>query len=88
MFKRRFDWRNTTLAIIKNDFASNLLRDSYYILWRQLRLWGYFILFEPAMILEKFRVAKMLPKMLKRRGEIMRRARVSAKEMRKWLSAE
>jgi len=84
MFKRRLDWRNTTLAIIKNDFASNLLRDSYYILWRQLRLWGYFILFEPAMILEKFRVAKLLPKMLKRRGEIMRRVRVSAKEMRKW----
>ena len=84
MFKRRLDWKNTTLAIIKNDFASNLLRDSYYILWRQLRLWGYFILFEPAMILEKFRVAKMLPKMLKRRGEIMKRARVSAREMRRW----
>ena len=84
MFKRRLDWRNMTLAIIKNDFASNLLRDSYYILWRQLRLWGYFLLFETSMILEIFRVAKMLPKMLKRRSEIMRRARVPAQETRKW----
>lgn len=84
MFKRRLDWRNTTLAIIKNDFAVNALRDLPFIFWRQLRLWGYFILFEPAMFLEKFRVAKLLPKMLKRRGEIMRKAKISAKEMRKW----
>ncbi len=83
-FKRRLDWRNTMLAIIKNDFASNLLHDSYYILWRQLRLWAYFLIFETSIILEIFRVAKMLPKMLKRRGEIMRKARVSAKEMQKW----
>ena len=84
MFKRRLDWRNTTLAIIKNDFAVNFLRDLPFILWRQLRLWGYFLLFEPVMFLEIFRVAKLLPKMLKRRGEIMRKTRVSAKEVRKW----
>lgn len=84
MFKRRLDWRNTTLTIVKNDFASNLLCDSYYILWRQLRLWGYFLLFETSMVSEIFRVAKMLPKMLKRRNEIMRKAMVSAREMRGW----
>ena len=84
MFKRRLDWRNTTLAVIKNDFAVNFLRDLPFIFWRQLRLWGYFLLFETSMILEIFRVAKMLPKMLKRRGEIMGKARVSAKEMRDW----
>ncbi|MDP2934017.1 MAG: glycosyltransferase family 2 protein, partial [bacterium] len=84
IFKRRLDWRNTALAIIKNDFAVNSLRDLPFIFWRQLRLWVYFLLFEPFMFLEIFRVAKMLPKMLKRRSEIMRRAMVSAKEMRKW----
>ncbi len=84
MFKRQLDWRNTTLAIIKNDFAANFLRDLPFIFWRQLRLWGYFLLFEPAMFLEIFRVAKLLPKMLKRRSEIMGKARVSAKEMRDW----
>ncbi len=84
MFKRRLDWRNTTLAIIKNDFAVNFLRDLPYIFWRQLRLWGYFLLFEASMVLEIFRVAKLLPKMLKRRDEIMRKTKVPAKEMRKW----
>ena len=85
MFKRRLDWRNTTLTIIKNDFVANLLRDFPIILWRQLRLWGYFLLFEPAMFLEIFKVAKLLPRMLKRRGEIMRRSRVSPKEFRQWI---
>jgi len=84
MFKRRLDWRNTTLAIIKNDFAVNFLRDLPFIFWRQLRLWLYFILFEPSMILEIFNIAKLLPKMLKRRSEIMKRAKVSAGEIRKW----
>jgi len=84
MFKRQLDWRNTTLAIIKNDFALNFICDLPWILWRQLRLWGYFLLFEPTMILEIFGVAKLLPKMLKRRSEIMMRAKVSAREMRKW----
>ena len=83
MFKRRLDWKNTTLAIIKNDFAVNFLRDLPFIFWRQLRLWSYFLLFEPIMFLEIFKVAKLLPKMLKRRSEITRRARVSAQEMQK-----
>ncbi len=84
LFKRRLDWRNTTLAIIKNDFISNLFRDLPHILWRQARLWIYFMLFEPVMFFEIFNVAKLLPVMLKRRGEIMRRTRVSAKEIRAW----
>ena len=86
LFKRRLDWRNTTLAIIKNDFASNILRDLSHIFWRQLRLWGYFLIFEPAMFIEIFNVAKMLPKMLKRRREIMQKDKISAKEFRKWIT--
>lgn len=86
MFKRRLDWRNTTLTIIKNDFAINWLRDLPYILWRQLKLWIYFIIFEPSMIVEIFNVAKALPKMLKRRGEIMKKTKISPKDFRQWIS--
>ncbi len=86
MFKRRLGWRNTTLTIIKNDFASDLWCDSYYIIWRQLQIWGYFLLFEPAMFLEIFNLAKLLPRMLKRRSEIMKKSKVSAGEFRRWIS--
>ncbi len=84
-FKRRLDWRNTTLTIIKNDFAINLLRDLPYILWRQLRLWDYFLLFEPEMFVEIFKVAKLLPRMLKRRGEIINRAKSTPREIHRWM---
>ncbi|MBI2063425.1 MAG: glycosyltransferase family 2 protein [Candidatus Yanofskybacteria bacterium] len=85
MFKRRLDWRNTTLTVVKNDFTVNLLQDMPYFLWRQLQLWIYFILFEPAMILEIFKVAKLLPRMLKRRREIMRKAKILPREFRQWI---
>ncbi len=85
LFKRRLDWRNVSLTIIKNDFAVNFLQDLPYILWRQIRLWVYFLFFEPSMFLEIFGVAKLLPNMLKQRREIMRKARISAKEMRQWI---
>ncbi|MBI2669631.1 MAG: glycosyltransferase [Candidatus Yanofskybacteria bacterium] len=85
MFKRRLDWRNTTLTIIKNDFATNLLRDLPYILWRQLRLWTYFLFFEPSMFLEIFNVAKLLPCMLKRRKEIMQKTKILPREFHQWI---
>jgi len=85
MFKRRLDWRNTTFTIIKNDLTSNFLRDLPYILWRQLRLWAYFLIFEPVMIAEIFKVAKILPKMLKRRREIMLKTKISAQTLRRWM---
>ena len=84
LFKRQLDWRNTIFTIIKNDLTANFLKDLPYILWRQIKLWGYFLFFETSMFFEIFRVAKMLPKMLKRRSEIMQKRKVSAKEMAKW----
>ena len=85
LFKRRLDWRNTTLTIIKNDFTENIFSDLPHILWRQIRLWGYFLLFEPIMILEIFKVARLLPRMLKRRREIMKKANISPEEFRRWI---
>lgn len=88
LFKRRLDWRNTTLTHIKNEFASNLLKDLPFILWRQIKLWGYFIIFEPSMMLEIFEVLKFLPRMLRRRKEIMAQAKVTPNEMAKWFEAD
>ncbi|MBI2063019.1 MAG: glycosyltransferase family 2 protein [Candidatus Yanofskybacteria bacterium] len=85
MFKRRLDLRNTTLTIIKNDFTINLLRDLPHILWRQLRLGIYFLIFEPSVFLEFFKVAKLLPSMLKRRSEIMSKSNVTPEELRQWI---
>jgi GT2 family glycosyltransferase len=84
--KRRLDYRNTTLTIIKNDYLINFLKDLPHILWRQLKLWAYFLVFEPSMLGEIFHIAKRLPSMLKKRRVILDRAKISAAQIRSYFS--
>ena len=82
--KRRLDWRNTHFAIIKNDFRINLLKDLPYILKRELLVLGYTVLFEPQVLLEIPKLLKLIPEMLQKRKEIMKRAKIKPEEIRKW----
>lgn len=84
MLKRRLDWRNHILMLVKNDYASNFLRDLPYIAVRQFKLKIYFFVYEPEIFLEFFTIAKLLPRMLQKRREIMRRAKVSPADIRRW----
>lgn len=82
--KRRLDWTNYRLALIKND--QNIFRDLPYILVREIMVLGYTLLFEPGVFLGFPRFFRLLPKTLKRRKEIMTKAKVSAKEMHEWFT--
>ncbi|TSC92004.1 MAG: glycosyltransferase [Parcubacteria group bacterium Licking1014_17] len=84
IFKRRLDWRNTTVTVLKNDFGWNLLKDLPRILWRQIPLLGYFLIFETPVILEVFNVLKQLPKIFRQRREIAARRKVTMGDMRSW----
>jgi len=63
----------------------NVLKDTPYILARELAVFGYTVLFEPAVLLELGRFIRLLPRMLRRRRMVMHRARTSATEMHHWL---
>ena len=82
--KRRLDWANYRLALIKND--QNIFRDLPYILVREIMVLGYTLLFEPGVFLGFPRFFRLLPRMLRRRREIMKKARVSAREMHEWFT--
>ena len=82
--KRQLDWLNTRFTIIKNDYIINILKDLPYILKREIMLSAYLLIFEPSVFLEVFKFIKLLPKILRRRKEIMRRATVSPQEIHKW----
>ena len=82
--KRRLDWRNNRFTILKNDYIINILRDLPYFLIREIMVLGYTLVFEPKVLLEIPNFFKLLPKMLKRRKEIMRKAKVSPNEIHKW----
>lgn len=81
--KRRLDWANYRLARIKNDQTENISRDLPYILIREIIVLVYTLLFEPEIFLEFPRFFRLVPRMLKRRKEIMSKVKVSAKEIHK-----
>jgi len=84
--KRRLEWRNVRFTIIKNDYTINILRDLPYILKREIMMLGYIIIFEPKVLGEMPTFFRLLPKILRKRREIMKRKVASPKEMRKWFT--
>jgi GT2 family glycosyltransferase len=83
-FVRRHSFKNRYLMMIKNDYLSNILRDIFPILWHEIKSIVYVIFREPHLLLAWPQMLIALPGTLKKRAEIMSRAKVSAKEMRKW----
>ena len=84
--KRRLEWRNVRFTIIKNDYTINILKDLPFILKREIMMLGYIIIFEPKVLGEVPTFFRLLPKILRKRREIMKRKVASPKEMRKWFN--
>lgn len=84
--KRRLDWRNMRWTIVKNDYTINILKDLPFILAREISVLGYALLFEQGVLAEVPKFIKMLPKMLRKRKEIMAKAKVSPGEMHKFFT--
>jgi GT2 family glycosyltransferase len=83
--KRRLDWLNTRLTLVKNDHASNLLRHAPFILAREIAVLGYMMLFEPAVLTATWRFVTKLPQTLHIRRAVMARATATAATMRQWI---
>lgn len=84
--KRGLDWRNVHWTIVKNDYTINILKDLPYILKREIVMLGYIIIFEPKVLSEVVNFLIFLPKILRKRKQIMRRRKASPEEMRKWFN--
>ena len=84
--KRQLDWRNLRWTLIKNDYIINILKDLPWIISREIAVLGYAILFEPGVLKEIPTFFRYLPKMLRKRKEIMKKAVFSSKKMRKWIN--
>ncbi len=84
--KRRLEWRNIRYAIIKNDYAINVLRDILHIVKRELVMLGYIIMFEPRVFFEMPTLIGKLPQMLAKRRLMMKIAKTSADRIHKWFN--
>ena len=85
--KRRLDWRNTHWTFVKNDYTINILKDLPWIILREVSVLGYAALFEQGVLKEIPTLFRYMPKMFKKRKEIMKKAVISPKEFRKWLTS-
>lgn len=84
--KRRLDWRNNRFTIIKNDYIINVLKDWPYIVAREISVFGYTLLFESKVFMEWPNFLKLLPKMFRKRRAIMKKAKTSSTEIRRWFT--
>lgn len=83
--KKMLDFVNIHLTFVKNDLGLWAWPDIYLFLKREIMLIGYFLIFEPYTIFAGLpRFIKLLPKMLKKRKEIMKRRKISPQEIKKW----
>ena len=83
--KRQLDWLNVRFTIIKNDYIINVLRDLPQIVWRELKVLGYTLIFEPRVLAILPRFFKLLLRVIRTRIEIMKKVKASPREMRQWL---
>ncbi len=83
--KRRLEWRNIRFTIIKNDYIINILKDLPFILKREVMMLGYLVIFEPKVFGEVPTFLKLLPKILLKRKQIMKRRVAGPEEIRKWM---
>lgn len=79
-----YSYRNHLLLLLKNDQLANALLDMPRVAWYELRKFLYVLIAEPSTLRAIPSYFRLLPRMLKKRGAIMRGATVKAKDMRKW----
>lgn len=82
--KRMLDFRNQRLTMVKNEFAFHLLKDFPRFFFREIGLLIYFLIFERGSLPGINGFLKLLPKMFKKRRWIMKRKKISKKEIEKW----
>lgn len=82
-FIRRHSHKNRYLTMIKDDDPGSVLMHLPWLLWYELKLMTYALLFEPFLFLAYADVARLLPDVLAKRRDIMARRRVTPAEMRK-----
>ncbi|HUT96313.1 MAG TPA: glycosyltransferase family 2 protein [Candidatus Paceibacterota bacterium] len=75
LWMRKISWRNTWLVFIKNLPVKSFLNPQF--LKRQIKFGLYLLFFEPRVLLAKFEIIKLFPRMLKKRKLIMKNKKVN-----------
>lgn len=84
LFSKRLSFKNQRLMQIKNEILSLYFKDLPWIFWKEVRAWGYVLLFEPKILTGLKQFFRQTPKAWRQRKIIMKKRRASAKAMARW----
>lgn len=87
-FQKKYSFRNQHLMEKKNELWGNLLADFFPILLRKIATLAYVTFREPYLWGGYFGYLKQLPRALKKRREIMKKRKISGKEMGSWFKKQ
>ena len=83
-YKRALDYRNFHLTLVKNEFLSNVFKDFFPFIKREIALFFYTLIFEPRTLFSWISFFVLLPRIMKKRRNLMARIQVSPHEIRRW----
>jgi len=84
--KKRWDYANQRLAMVKNETLSGFLKDFPFFIFREIKLWIYFLFFERSSFMAFGDIAGLLPEMIAKRKKIMAKKRASTGEIKRWFN--
>lgn len=85
---RRHSWKNHYLLMLKNDRLGHLLLHLPWIAGWEVVRQAYALTRDPAVYPSYLHLARLLPRALRRRRDILSRRRADVSEMRRWLGGE
>lgn len=83
-FQKKYGFINQRLMQIKNELPGNFWRDFFPIISREIGTLAYITFKEPYLWKSVWETFRRMPRILRKRREIMQRRRVNADEMRRW----
>lgn len=87
-FQKKYSFKNQHLMERKNELWRNFFADFFPIIFKKIAMFAYITFREPYLWGSYFSYLKQLPKALKKRKEIMKKRKISGKEMGKWFKKQ
>lgn len=87
-FQKYYSYKNQRLMQLKNEMWQNVLRQFFPIIGKEILMFGFMVFREPHLFKSWWKMMTQVPRIVKKRREIMKRKRVSWKEMEPWLSGK
>ena len=83
-YVNHYSYRNHLVVLLKNEHRANFVKDWPWILWYELKKFGYLFFTDWGTLKGLGEVAKLWPRIMQKRKHILAKYKVKPEEMRRW----